>query len=114
VIVTAEVKAFELRDRGTFIPVLCVAGDMSETDEPDCYLLRRGGWRLDQQFVYMINVNDARCQHDPSAWGAEPYMTAHDYIRAHWDELNGGEVIDAEFIRGESTSPKTSERYEEL
>jgi len=109
----AEVKAFELRDQGTFIPVLCVHARVLHIEEPDRYLVRRGGWGADQEFVYMININDSRCQYDPFKWRSEPYLTAHLYIREHWDELQGGEVIDAEFLRGERPEPKTSERLEE-
>jgi hypothetical protein len=35
---------------------------------------------------------------------------AHYYIQEHFDELEDGQVIDAEFIRGERPAPRVSER----
>ncbi|MFA5037373.1 MAG: hypothetical protein WC479_09390 [Candidatus Izemoplasmatales bacterium] len=106
----SEIKCFELRDRGTFIPVMCVRIDMSKVDEPDRYLLSRGGWGSDQKITYMININDGRCQWDAFCWTLEPYLTAHQHIQDNWDSLKGGEVIDGEFLRGESPVAKESER----
>ena len=35
---------------------------------------------------------------------------AHAYIEQHWHELRDGDVIDIEFILGETAEPKLSER----
>jgi hypothetical protein len=35
---------------------------------------------------------------------------AHDWIRAHFDELEDGDVVDVEFILKEKPKPKISER----
>ncbi len=107
----AEVKTFELRDRATMIPVMCIFISMSEVKDPDRFLMQRAGWGGGQSPMYMININDGRCQWNAMEWNLEPYITAHQYIYENWYQLNGGEVIDAEFIRGESKVPKTSERF---
>jgi len=111
-VVTTEVKTFEIRDEGTFIPVLCVRGIVAEIPEPDHYLVWRAGWTNQQTFVYLTTMNDCRTQYDPFQWGGCRTMTnAHRYIREHWDELPTGSVVDVEYILGESESLKASERH---
>jgi hypothetical protein len=58
---------------------------------------------------------DAQCRgvaYDPYHWPRDPRTKpyAHVYIEAHWHDLKDGDVIDVEFILGETTSPKVSER----
>jgi hypothetical protein len=38
---------------------------------------------------------------------------AHKYIAKNWGSLNNGDVIDIEYILGETTSPKVTERFDE-
>lgn len=104
-----EVKLFELRDRGTFIPAIAV---LMESDDPsEHYLLRRAGYGVSQRLALLTNLNGgSRAEYDAYAWGSEPWRSAHDYINNHWDELKTGDVLDGEFIRGETTAPKQSER----
>jgi hypothetical protein len=49
---------------------------------------------------------------DAYHWGDRTMQTAHIYIDEHFAELNDGDVIDVEFILGESTEKKISERNE--
>lgn len=37
---------------------------------------------------------------------------AHKYIQQHWDELQSGEVVDVEYILGETTVKKESDAKE--
>jgi len=37
---------------------------------------------------------------------------AHAYIEKNFHNLNSGDVIDVEFILGETDKPKTSERFD--
>ena len=39
-------------------------------------------------------------------------QTAHLYIEKNFDALKDGDVVDVQFILGESDKPKTSERNE--
>ena len=56
-------------------------------------------------------VFDARLQEiDVGAWGGRTYPVAHDWIINHWDELLDGDVVDVEFILGETDVRKQSER----
>ena len=63
-----EVKALELRDRGTFIPAVCVR-PVAANDEQR-YLLRRDGYRADDT-EHCIIVIKAQCRgvsYDPYNW----------------------------------------------
>jgi len=110
-------KTFELRDRGTFVPVLAVK--LEPTNEADRYLLARSGFgrEPDEQKQYVILFGLAggagRATCDPYDWGSNgTRLTCHEYINSHFDDLQSGQVLDAEFIRGETTEPKKSEREE--
>ena len=64
-----------------------------------------------------VPVNQAQCRgvaYDCYGWPSNPrtYQVAHNYIATHWSALSDGDVIDVEFILGETDTRKTSERYE--
>lgn len=103
-------KCLEVRDRMTFIPVVCI-GTVAD-NEGQRYLLRRSGYTLGET-VILVNLNDCRAANDPYEWGNSRTMSvAHNYIQEHWAELNDGDVVDVEFILGETTERKKSERHE--
>jgi hypothetical protein len=105
-------KALELRDEGTFIPILCV--DMQPSNGEQRYLLRRCGYACDSYpNVIMTRLDGSgRATNDPYAWGRgdRTYIVAHGWIIDHWHELNDGDVVDVQFILGETAVPKRSER----
>lgn len=107
-----EVKCLELRDRGTFIPVICIR---PVPDNPEQrYLLRRDGY-AGNETEHCIIMIDAQCRgvaYDPYDWtkDARTKPRAHLYIQEHWAELMDGDVIDVQFILGETDKPKVSER----
>lgn len=106
-----EVKCLELRDDGTFIPVICIRP--VPTNEAQRYLLRRDGYRGDVTEGCIIMI-DAQCRgvaYDCYDWqdGARTKAQAHHYIAEHWPELKDGDVIDVQFILGETQQPKISE-----
>ena len=106
-----QVKILEIRDEGTFIPVLCV--DMNTDIAEQHYYLHRCGYPLDwRPNIAMTNLNmdGGPAWNDPYAWGGRTYPVAHHYIIEHWDELKDGDVVDVSFILGESKAPKVSER----
>lgn len=107
-----EVKCLEIRDAGTFIPVICIR-PVAE-NEGQRYLLRRDGYRANASEWCIIYIN-AQCRdvaYDPCQWPANPrtHRVAHSYITEHWHEFSDGDVIDVEFILGETSKPKISER----
>lgn len=111
-----EVKILEVRDAGTFMPVMCVR--LTSTTEEERYLLSRAGYGVDymsqRQYIQMINLagGSGHSTCDPYAWPgpATTLPEAHKYIIEHWDELESGDVVDVEFILGHTKECKVSER----
>lgn len=118
-------KALELRDRGTFIPILCV--DMNpaativgihdaKTKDPKYeaqrYLLRRCGYACSGEPNIIITRLDGngKASNDPYDWGDRTFKVAHNFIIDNWSELRDGDVVDVEFILKETATKKISER----
>lgn len=115
-------KAFEIRDKGTFIPVL--ATKMVPADgvdyEIERYLLRRAGHGFDFPSIVLCRMEasgvDRNATYDPYSWyswggGSRTMTVAHSHIEKNFDALKSGDVIDVEFILNETKVPKTSERF---
>jgi hypothetical protein len=111
-----EVKCLEIRDKATFIPVVCVRPVAD--NEGQRYLLRRDGYAADdtEYCVIMINAQCRGVAYDPYDWpgGSRTMQVAHDYIRNHWRDLRDGDVVDVEYILGETAECKLSERVGNL
>lgn len=113
-----QTKAFEIRDRATFIPVIATL--MESENEQEHYLLRRSGFGAFCGLVVLCRMEasgvDRNATYDPFAWGmnARTYNIAHRYIAQNWHNLNTGQVIDVEFILGETTIEKISEIMDDL
>ena len=112
-----ETKFFELRDAGTFIPVLCV--QLDSHGEAERYLLARAGFggssKHHKGYIVMMGIDGGKggATSDPYEWeGNRTRMACHQYIIGHWDELESGAVVDYEFITGATEKPKTPERLE--
>lgn len=106
-----QVKLLEVRDRNTFIP--CIAIGINSDDEAhpqDRFLVRRAGYgncttilfgRLDGgEFSY-------DCYDQPES--PRTMRAAHYFIQELWDELKSGDVVDVEFLAGETKVRKESE-----
>lgn len=107
-----EVKILEIRDEGTFFPMLCInlgkAGN-----EAQRYLMHRVGYPLDGDpnvAVCHLRCGNDKITNDPWQQGDRTYHYAHKYILDRWNELVDGDVIDVQFILGETATKKTSER----
>jgi hypothetical protein len=111
-----QTKALEIRDIGTFIPViatLMLATGKREIQEG--YLLRRNGYSQIHPSVMIcrMGANGAKgcASYDPYGWSdSRTMLTAHEWIEKHWDKIESGDVIDVQFILGETAKPKKSER----
>jgi len=126
-----QTKILEIRDSATFILVLCV--DMNPTPISindrhtsrdyqaerhayQCWALRTYGFPCDKQPNILITPlrADGKANNDPYSWGDRTFKTAHNFITDHWHELSEGDVVDVEFILGETKAPKTSQRLTEV
>ena len=111
-----KTKTFEIRDRATFIPVVAVKLS-SDENENDRYLLGRCGLGLLGSFnIALFQLQTGIGYFDPYEWSGAPIVrtmpVAHKYIEENFDKLDSGAVIDVEFILGETTTPKKSEKFE--
>lgn len=106
-------KLFELRDKGTFVPV--IATRLEPTGEAERYLLARTGYGSNKdaqrQYVMLWKLEGGPATYDVYDWRSRTLQVAHDHILKHFDELKAGQVIDVEYLLGESEQPKESEMY---
>jgi len=98
-------KTFEIRDRNTFIPALCIR--IQSNDERDNYLFKRAGYGDIQHILIHLQNNNAT--YDPYCWDNHTMQFAHQYIHENFEELTTGQVIDVEYLQGLTKEPKTSE-----
>jgi hypothetical protein len=109
-----EAKTIEIRDRMTFIPALAVSLKPGNLD--DLYLLVRGGYDVAPgskvNYVVLWRLEGGGPMYwSPDDWGDQPrtMKAAHEHIWLHWNEVESGDVVDVEFILGETDEPKVSE-----
>jgi hypothetical protein len=109
-----KVKLLEVRDRGTFLPVVAIKCEPANDAEQ--YLLEREGYTEnpeDQSKYVLISPlrGNEPMVYDPVWWGDRTFQVAHKYILEHFGELATGDVVDVEHILGERQIPKEPERY---
>lgn len=107
-----QIKTFEIRDRGTFIPALAIKLTNDENNNlQDLFLLTSAGLnRKGSYSLALFDLNGGRGFMDSNDWGfARTFKIAHDYIEVNFDALESGQVIDVEYILGETKEPKKSE-----
>lgn len=100
-----KTKVFEVRDSATLLPVLAVK--MEGHTEKEKKIVGRGGFA--SYHILVTDLENKETNHDPFAWDNSTMKTIHQYLIQHFDEVENTDVIDAEFIRGESQQPKSSE-----
>lgn len=106
-----ETKTFEIRDSMTFIPCLAIKME-AQGNMRDRYLLRRSGYEDrdgGKPLIFLIHLNSKTGNYSHLGWGNRTMIEAHHFIEANLDDLPTGEVIDVEFILGETKTRKVSE-----
>lgn len=118
-----ETKVFEIRDSGTFIPVLCVRVNASWRERigngppaREDYLIRRAGYGTDPLVIMTaLRASNEFATYKYYAWeereSSRTRTIAHKYIIDHWGELQTGDVIDVQFILGETSAPCRPEMH---
>lgn len=104
-----EIKLFELRDRATFIPLLCIKPQSSEHP-----FIQKMAWRYgfkDSRAVIVTSLScpNRGCHSDPYDWGDRTYAAAHLHVEKNWDTLKTGDLIDVRVLLGEAEKPCESE-----
>ena len=108
-----QAKVFEIRDSKTFIAALAV--NVNPENEGARYLIRRCGYRCGVRPDIILTRLDGNARFafsDPYSHGDRTWQVAHLCIINKWNELKDGDVIDVEFILGETTERKVSEAVE--
>lgn len=105
-----KTKLFEIRDRATFIPVF--ATQVMPESEVQRRLIRAVGYGLDVGPIMVLIgrlSGGGQCHSDPYEWADRTFTVAHDYIARNFDQLEDGDVVDVEYILGETNAPKRSD-----
>ncbi len=107
-------KFFEVRDRATFLPV--VATLLESSNAQDSYLLARAGYGRGHEpggdggrYILLARLSGGEVKFDPYDWKDRTMSVVHNYIVNNWDIAVSGQVVDVEFILGETSEPKVSE-----
>jgi hypothetical protein len=106
-----KTKLLEIRDRATCIVVLCV--DMNPDTDIQRSALRSLGYACDGEPNIMMTYagGEKKATNDPYFWGDRTMTVAHNAIIDTWKTLKDGDVVDVEFILGETKTKKISERF---
>jgi hypothetical protein len=76
--------------------------EIAPHNEAAAALLERFGIARDKGVV-VVNLEDQTARGDFCAWENSPVMaTAHAYIDGRFDKLADGDIVDVEFILGET------------
>lgn len=104
-------KLLEIRDSGTAFVALCI--DMNPDNDVQKSGLNGYGFPCDGVPNIMLThaSGGKKADNDPYGWGDRTYNVAHNYITDNWSHLNDGDVVDVQFILGETTERKISERF---
>jgi hypothetical protein len=105
-----EVKILEVRDYMTFIPVIAIK--MESSNEEQRYLMARCGyWEHDSRCILLVKIWTQEAHTDPYAWlDARTMRISHEFITNYFDGMKDGDVVDVQFILGETNEKKKSER----
>jgi len=102
-----EDQVLEIRDIGTFIPMLCV--DMNHDNDDQRYLLRRCGYPCDAHPNILMTRLSGRWHASVErsyAWGGRTFPVAHNWIIENWEKLTDGDVCRRGIILGETQSQR--------
>jgi hypothetical protein len=106
-------KLLEVRDSMTLLPVLAMKPETPH-NEAERWLWGVAGFGDPTGRVFVTKLDNAApftsdpFKHDDH--GTRTMKVAHQFIAEHWDELAPGDVVDVEFILGETMQAKTSDR----
>lgn len=106
-----EVKFFEVRDRGTFMPAMAIKMTPRRNIDED-FLMQSAGFSPEEPFcIELIFIEINKCNYDPYEWKDRTCSVAHQYIQKNFDALKSGSVVDVEYILGETKRPKSKDRF---
>jgi hypothetical protein len=107
-----DVKLFEVRDSMTCISTIAIKPHAR--DRHEAFVLSHAGYgHSPELYVLFTDLNGSwPLSYDPYKQPERRTMrVAHEYVREHWDELVSGQVIDVEYILGETETPCESDQF---
>lgn len=120
-----ETKILELRDNGTFIPIITVLVCNERSGSQEDWLLGKCGWGPRQDGFYLfsaaddgshfaISCGDPKFLHSQTFPVDRTFTSAFAYVSSHWDEFETGDVVDVRVILKETTEPVATDREFEV
>lgn len=104
-----EIKTLEIRDRATFIAVMAIL--LEGRIESEKYLLGRAGYpSYSCPYLLLTRLSNLETNYSYGRWENRTMRIAHKFVQDNWDTIENGQVIDVEYILGETNKPKESER----
>lgn len=105
----ATSKLIAVMDRCTRIPIIAFKL-YPESAEEFVMFKTHGFGDNPEQYTFFYDIVSGKCSYNAYGMGDSYTLTpACVHIRDHWDEVESGTVIDAEYLRGETTHPRTWE-----
>lgn len=108
-------KVFEVRSPATMIAILAIK--LSAHNDQERRLLCHSGFGINGYsfsryfIVFPIDGGTGHASTDPYDHKSHELRVAHIYIQKHFDDMENGEVIDIDYIEGNTLAPKTSDLY---
>ena len=101
-------KFLEIRDRATYVGVY--AFKINPKNMPSIKIVRRAGFGPQQPYIMLGRLDGNTCTYSPHEHNSPRTMkVAHLHLIENWDAIKSGDVIDIEFILGETSVKKESE-----
>jgi hypothetical protein len=72
-------------------------------------MMAASGWANHSESVMLTSMSDYETRCDPFVKKDRTYFTAHRYIQENWKNLRSGDVVDVQFILGETEEIKEPE-----
>lgn len=105
-----DAKMLAVMDRGTHIPL--IAFKVSPNTMKECVMLERHDFGVNpHEHTFFYDISSGTCSHNPYKMeGSYTLTPACKHIRDNWGSINSGDLVDAEYIRGETSEPRIWER----
>ena len=102
-------KVVEVRDRMTYIPAVATSLKYSYINQAANKILNNSGIWSHNDIVILTHLDRNKSSMDPYEWNDRTMKTAHDYIVKNWEFINNSDVIDVEYILGETSDKKENQ-----
>lgn len=115
-----EVKLVEARDDGITMALMFVK--MAPDNPSEKWLLARSGYGdCPEEYIIMVDINEGdnfkgqtSASETDYAYGFRTRTVVHHFMEDNWDTVKPGDVVDVQYILGETSSPKKSEQFHSI